>query len=44
MIVLGNREVKENLLSPRARSGKTLAAMPVEAFVKILQEECKISL
>ena len=42
MVVLGDREVKQNLLSPRARSGKTLAAMPVEAFVKIIQEECKI--
>jgi threonyl-tRNA synthetase len=42
MIVLGDREVKQNLISPRARSGKTLAAMPLEAFVKIIREECKI--
>jgi len=42
MVVLGDREVKQNLLSPRARSGKTLAAMPVERFIDIIREECKI--
>ena len=42
MVVLGDREVKQNLLSPRARSGKTLAAMPVEGFINIIREECKI--
>ncbi len=43
MVVLGDREVKQNLLSPRARSGKTLAAMPVEEFMAIIREECKIA-
>jgi len=42
MVVLGDREVKQNLLSPRGRSGKTLAAMPVEGFINIIREECKI--
>ncbi|MBP1712896.1 MAG: threonyl-tRNA synthetase / Ser-tRNA(Thr) hydrolase [Deltaproteobacteria bacterium] len=42
MVVLGDREVKQNLLSPRARSGKTLAAMPVEEFVNIIRGECRI--
>ena len=42
MVVLGDREVKQNLLSPRARNGKTLAAMPVEGFINILREECRI--
>jgi len=42
MIILGDREVKQNLLSPRGRSGKTLAAMPVEGFINIIREECKI--
>ena len=42
MVVLGDREVKQNLLSPRARSGKTLAAMSVEGFINIIREECKI--
>jgi len=42
MIVLGDREVKQNLVSPRARSGKTLKPMPVEEFIQILEEECRI--
>jgi threonyl-tRNA synthetase len=42
MVVLGDREVKQNLLSPRARSGKTLAAMSVEGFINIIREECRI--
>jgi threonyl-tRNA synthetase len=42
MIVLGDREVKQNLLSPRARSGKTLTAVPVEEFVNTIREECRI--
>ena len=42
MVVLGDREVKQNLLSPRARNGKTLAAMPVEGFINIIREECRI--
>ena len=42
MVVLGDREVKQNLLSPRGRSGKNLAAMPVEGFINIIREECKI--
>jgi len=44
MVVLGDREVRQNLISPRARSGKTLAAMPVEDFISIIREECKIAL
>jgi threonyl-tRNA synthetase len=43
MIVVGDREVKQKLISPRARSGKTLAAMPLDDFIKIIREECKIT-
>ena len=41
MVVLGDREVKQNLLSPRARSGKTLAAMPVEEFITSFGKNAK---
>jgi threonyl-tRNA synthetase len=42
MIVLGDREVKQNFLSPRARSGKTLKPMALEDFIALIREECKI--
>jgi threonyl-tRNA synthetase len=42
MIVLGDREVKQNLISPRARSGKPLKPMTIEDFVSMIKEECTI--
>jgi threonyl-tRNA synthetase len=42
MIVLGDREVRQKLVSPRARSGKTLAAMPLPDFIRIIRDECEI--
>jgi threonyl-tRNA synthetase len=42
MIVLGDREVKQNLISPRARSGKPLNPMKIEDFVSMIKEECTI--
>jgi threonyl-tRNA synthetase len=42
MVVLGKREMTENVLAPRARSGKTLNAMKVEEFIERIKEECLI--
>ena len=42
MLVLGEREVKQNLVAPRARSGKTLPAMPIEEFIGLIKKECNV--
>ena len=42
MVVLGEREVKQNLLAPRARTGKTLPPMKVEELIQRIKEECSI--
>ena len=42
MLVLGEREVKQNLVAPRARNGKALSAMPIDQFIGLLKEECQI--
>jgi threonyl-tRNA synthetase len=39
MLVIGDREVKEETLSPRKRSGETLKSMTVEDFIKQVQSE-----
>jgi threonyl-tRNA synthetase len=39
MLVIGDREVKEETLSPRKRSGETLKPMSVEDFVKQIESE-----
>ncbi len=42
MVVLGEREVKQNTLAPRARSGKILPPMKVEELIQRIKEECSI--
>ncbi|MEW6376613.1 MAG: threonine--tRNA ligase [Thermodesulfobacteriota bacterium] len=39
MLVVGDREVKEETLSPRKRSGETLKSMTVEDFVKQIESQ-----
>jgi len=39
MLVIGDREVKEETLAPRKRTGETLKSMTVEDFVKQIQSE-----
>ena len=39
MLVIGDREVKEETISPRKRSGETLKSMRIEDFVKQIQSE-----
>jgi len=38
-LVIGDREVKEETISPRKRSGETLKSMRIEDFVKQIQSE-----
>jgi len=42
MVVIGDREVQKDLISPRARTGKAQAAMGIEEFVKKVKEESSI--
>jgi threonyl-tRNA synthetase len=42
MVVLGKKEVAQQMLAPRARSGKTLKQMKVEEFIERIKEECLI--
>ena len=39
MLVAGDREVKEETLAPRKRSGETLKSMTVEDFIKQIESE-----
>jgi threonyl-tRNA synthetase len=39
MLVAGDREVKEETLAPRKRSGETLPSMTVESFIKQIESE-----
>ncbi len=39
MLVIGDREVKEETVSPRKRSGETVKSLSVEGFVKQIQSE-----
>jgi threonyl-tRNA synthetase len=39
MLVIGDREVNEETLSPRKRSGETLKAMGIEEFISLIESE-----
>jgi threonyl-tRNA synthetase len=39
MLVVGDREAKENTISPRKRNGESIKAMKVEDFVDLVQSE-----
>ncbi len=42
MAVIGDREVKQERIAPRARTGKTLSPMKIEEFIQKIKEESKI--
>jgi threonyl-tRNA synthetase len=42
MVVIGDREVKQGLIAPRARTGKTLSPMKIEELIQKIKEESKI--
>jgi len=41
MLVVGDQEVRDGTVSPRSRTGESLSAMTVDAFVQVLEEECR---
>ncbi len=42
MLVLGAKEVQQELVAPRARSGKTLNPMKIEEFIELLKKESQV--
>jgi threonyl-tRNA synthetase len=42
MVVIGDREVQKDLISPRARTGKTQTAMKIDEFIQKIKEESSI--
>ena len=41
-LVIGDREVENRQVAPRARGNQTLSAMDVEAFISLVREECQV--
>ncbi|MDO8723703.1 MAG: threonine--tRNA ligase [Syntrophales bacterium] len=41
MLVMGDREVETERLSPRQRDGKNLDGLSVEAFVALIEDKCR---
>jgi threonyl-tRNA synthetase len=41
MLVIGDREVESECISPRQRDGKNLDAVGVEAFIGLVREMCR---
>jgi len=41
-LVIGDREVENRQVAPRARGNRTLPAMEVEAFISLVREECQV--
>ncbi len=40
MLVIGDREMESNRVSPRERSGKDLGAIGVDEFIELVREKC----
>jgi threonyl-tRNA synthetase len=41
MLVIGDKEVEANTVSPRARDGQNLGALSVKEFIALVQEMCE---
>ncbi|MBN1546310.1 MAG: threonine--tRNA ligase [Syntrophaceae bacterium] len=41
MLVIGDREVQTETITPRLRDGKNLNAMSAEEFIKLVREQCR---
>ncbi len=41
MLVIGDREVQTETITPRMRDGKNLDAMTVETFIDLVKDECR---
>lgn len=44
MLVIGNKEVEQKTVAPRARNGKNLGAMPLNGFIELVNNECSEAL
>ncbi len=42
MLVIGAKEAQQNLVAPRARSGKAFNPMRIEEFIELLKKECQV--
>ncbi len=42
MVVMGDREARQNTVSPRPRAGKDLGAMSIEEFIQRVKAECTL--
>ena len=40
MLVIGDREVESNRVSPRQRDGKDLGGIGVNEFIELVREQC----
>jgi threonyl-tRNA synthetase len=41
MLVIGDKEVEAGTVAPRARDGQNLGAMPVDEFIRLIQDQCE---
>jgi threonyl-tRNA synthetase len=42
MLIIGDKEVEENIISPRMRNGEKLTSMKIDEFIKLIQNECQV--
>ena len=42
MLIIGDKEVSDGVVSPRKRSGEKLEPMKIEEFIGLIQEECQM--
>lgn len=42
MLVLGAKEAQQNLVAPRARTGRILSPMKIEEFIELIKKECQV--
>lgn len=41
MLVIGDRELESECVSPRQRDGKNLGAISANAFIELVREQCR---
>ena len=41
MLVIGDKEVEAGAVAPRSRDGRNLGSMPVDEFIRLIQDQCE---
>ncbi|HOU50500.1 MAG: threonine--tRNA ligase [Smithella sp.] len=41
MLVIGDKEVEAGAVAPRSRDGQNLGSMPVDEFIRLIQDQCE---